>query len=393
MIGRKIKDFVELSLQKSPAIALLGARQIGKTTLSLEIKKSFNRQSIYLDLEKPSDLSKLSDPEYFLNQHLDKLLILDEAQRLPEILPILRSVIDQRRCSGDLFGQYLLLGSSSKTLLSRSSESLAGRIRYIDMCGFNLLEVESSNLNNLWVRGGFPESYLLSNAVDSFSWRENMIRTYLEREVYFLGLKIDTQILRRFWMMLAHNQGELFNGSKIAASLGISTPSVFRYLDILHDLFMIRILQPWYHNSGKRLVKTPKIYIRDSGILHCLLGIKTLDDVLSHPISGCSFEGFVIENIKSIMSISQQMWFYRTSAGAEMDLVIEGGRNRIGIEIKRSLSPTPSKGLYNAIDDLNLDKAYIIYPGDHSYALNSKIFITSLTDMMNHEFFRQDYSA
>jgi predicted AAA+ superfamily ATPase len=210
-----------------------------------------------------------------------------------------------------------------------------------------------------------------------------MVRTYLEREVRLLDVKVDTQMLGRFWGMLAHNQGELFNGAKIAASLGVSTTTVFRYLDILKSLFMVRILQPWHENIGKRLVKSPKVYIRDSGLLHCLLNIKTVDDILMHPICGNSFEGFVIENIKSSISHSQQMWFYRTSAGAEIDLLIENGTNRLGIEIKRSLSPVPSKGLYNAMEDLKLDKVYIVYPGEKSFPINAQVEVISLFDIMS----------
>ncbi len=343
----------------------------------MSVAESFGRETLYLDLERPSDRAKLSDSEYFLSQHLDKLVILDEIQRFPEILPVLRSLIDQRRRTHDNFGQYLLLGSSSKSLLSHTSESLAGRIHYIDMQGFNLLEV--NHLNDLWLRGGFPQSYLSKNT--SFSWRENIIRTYLEREIPMLGYKVSTQTLRRFWGMLAHNQGELFNGSKIAASLGVSTPTVFRYLDILSDLFLVRTLQPWHQNEGKRLVKSPKIYIRDSGLLHSLLNLKMLDDVLMHPVAGSSFEGFVIENIASKMNQSK-MWFYRTSAGAEMDLVLEHGQKRIGIEIKRSLSPSPSKGLYNSMNDLKLEEVYIVYPGDTEYKITDQITVIPLVNIL-----------
>ncbi|MDP3640990.1 MAG: ATP-binding protein, partial [Alphaproteobacteria bacterium] len=296
-------------LNKFPSVAILGARQIGKTTLAFKIKEIFARPSLYLDLERPSDLSKLSDPEFFFKQHFDKLLILDEIQRAPHLLPILRSMIDERRRASDIAAQYLLLGSSSKMLLNQSSESLAGRIAYTELPGLNLLEVGDKHFNKLWVRGGFPQSYLDDDIYDSLLWRENLIKTYLEREIQLLGFNIDTQIMRRFWGMLAHNQGELFNGAKIASSLGVSTPTVFKYLSILQDLFIVRILQPWHQNIGKRLVKSPKIYIRDSGLLHSLLGIKTLDDLLMHPVAGNSFEGFVIENIKSIMQPYQNMWF------------------------------------------------------------------------------------
>ena len=388
MIDRDNQKIITKMLSKFPSVAILGARQIGKTTLAFKIKETFARSSLYLDLERPSDLAKLSDPEFFFKQHFDKLLILDEIQRAPHLLPILRSMIDERRRASDVSAQYLLLGSSSKTLLNQSSESLAGRIGYTELPGLNLKEVGDKNFNKLWIRGGFPQSFLDDDSHDSLLWRENLIKTYLEREMHLLGFNIDTQIMGRFWGMLAHNQGELFNGAKMAASLGVSTPTVFKYLSILHDLFMVRILQPWHQNIGKRLVKSPKIYIRDSGLLHSLLGIKTLDDLLMHPVAGNSFEGFVIENIKSIMLPYQNMWFYRTAAGAELDLIIEDGAKRIGIEIKRSLAPSLSKGLYNAKQDLNLDMVYIVYPGHETYALNGHIKVMPLAHMMEHDFFK-----
>ncbi len=387
MIDRDSQAIITKMLNKFPSVAILGARQIGKTTLAFKIKEAFERSSLYLDLERPSDLTKLSDPEFFFKQHFDKLLILDEIQRAPHLLPILRSMIDERRRASDIAAQYLLLGSSSKMLLSQSSDSLAGRIGYTELPGLNLKEVGEENFNKLWIRGGFPQSYLDDDIHDSLLWRENLIKTYLEREVHLLGVNINMQIMGRFWGMLAHNHGELFNGAKMASSLGVSNPTVFKYLSILEDLFMVRILQPWHQNIGKRLVKSPKIYIRDSGLLHSLLGIKTLDDLLMHPVAGNSFEGFVIENIKSIMQPYQNMWFYRTSAGAELDLIIEDGTKRIGIEIKKSLSPSPSKGLYNAKQDLNLDIVYIIYPGSDTYALNEYIKVISLNQMMRHDLF------
>lgn len=377
MINRHIQQEIVSALHKSPVVAILGARQIGKTTLAHTIAHTFSKECLYLDLERPSDLNKLSDPEFFFHQNLDKTVILDEIQRVPELLPIIRSLVDQRRRHHDRYGHYLLLGSSSQHLLRYSSESLAGRIRYMDMAGFNILEVPDQNL--LWLKGGFPESYLTSNLTDSFDWRENLITTYVEREMYISHHTIDPALMRRFWKMLAYNQGELFNGSKLAASLGVSTPTVFKYLDILVDLFMVRILKPWHNNIGKRLVKTPKIYVRDSGLLHCLLGLKTIDDLLSHPILGGSFEGFVMENIKSFYH--GDLWFYRTSAGAEMDLIFES--EKIGVEIKRSLNPIPSKGLYQSLQDLELNHAYIIYPGEDTYSLSQQVTVISLKEFLS----------
>jgi predicted AAA+ superfamily ATPase len=382
MINRFIQTHLKNQLEIFPAVALLGARQVGKTTLALNVTAEFSKPTLYLDLERHSDVAKISDPEYFLLQHLDKLVILDEVQRIPSILPALRSLIDQRKRSGDRFGQYLLLGLSSKVLLQKTSDSLAGRICYLDIGGLNVLEIGSSNLNQLWVRGGFPDSYLASSDKQSFTWRENIIRTYLERELPILGYNISAATMGRFLGMLAHTQGELFNATRIAASLGVSTPTVLRYLDILVDLFLVRVLRPWHHNQGKRLIKTPKVYIRDSGLLHCLLHIKNLGEVLMHPVAGGSWEGFVLENIMSIIGNRSQLWFYRTSAGAEMDVVIEHGSKRIGIEIKRSLTPSLTKGGHHSQEDLNLDLTYIVYPGNDTYFINDKTCVTSIIDLI-----------
>ena len=382
MIQRYIQsNLVELVLN-NPAVALLGARQVGKTTLSLNVTDHLTRPTLYLDLERPSDSVKLQDPEYFLSQHMDKLVVLDEIQRRPDILPILRSLIDQRKRVGDKSCQYLLLGSSSRALLQSTSDSLAGRICYLDIGGFNVLEVGDDKMNQLWVRGGFPDSYLAPNETNSFRWRESIVRTYLEREIPILGYNISTTTMARFWGMLAHTQGELFNAAKIAVSLGVSPPTVTRYLDILADLFLVRILRPWHQNYGKRLIKSPKVYIRDSGLVHYLLNIKTLDDVLMHPVAGGSWEGFVIENIASVIGDRAQMWFYRTSAGAEMDLVIETGSKRIGIEIKRSLTPALTKGGHHSITDLNLDTTYLVYPGRDQYLLRENIQVMPVTTLL-----------
>lgn len=383
MIDRLVRANIEKSLSKSPCVALLGSRQVGKTTLALEMANSLEKESIYLDLERPSHLTALlSDPEYYLSQHLNKLVILDEIQRYPEIFPILRSLIDEQRRLGNKSCQYLITGSSSKTLLGKSSESLAGRVRYIDITGFNLLETGRASLNDLWIKGGFPESFLEKDYENSFEWRESMIRTYIEYEIKANGYNVPSDTMRRFWGMLSHNQGELFNGAKIADSLGVSTPTVFKYLGILEDLFMVRVLRPWYQNHGKRLVKSPKVYIKDSGILHGLLFLKNIKDVLNHPIAGSSWEGFVIENIASVLGSEAQLWFYRTSAGAEVDLIIESKGQKIGVEIKRSLSPVPSRGLYTAIEDMGLSKTYIVYPGTDSYTTKENIEVMPLFNLL-----------
>jgi hypothetical protein len=382
MIHRYIQSNLADLLLSNPVVALLGARQVGKTTLSLNVTDNLTRPTLYLDLERPSDSAKLQDPEYFLSQHMDKLVVLDEIQRRPDILPTLRSLIDQRKRAGDKFCQYLLLGSSSRALLQSTSDSLAGRISYMDICGFNAIEVGGGSINQLWIRGGFPDSYLANNDIHSFRWRESIIRTYLERELPILGYNISTTTMGRFWGMLAHTQGELFNAAKIAVSLGVSPPTVARYLDILADLFLVRILRPWHQNHGKRLIKAPKVYIRDSGLVHCLLNIKTLDDVLMHPVAGGSFEGFVIENIASVIGDRAQLWFYRTSAGAEMDLVIEIGSKRIGVEIKRSLTPVLTKGGHQSISDLDLDATYIVYPGTDQYFIRDNIQVIPIITLL-----------
>lgn len=382
-IHRTLTASIQNTLGVMPVVALLGARQVGKTTLALSIVRTIERPSIYLDLERPSDIAKLQDPEFFLSQHLDKLVILDEIQRMPHILPILRSLVDHRKRMGDKTCQYLLLGSSSKALLQRTSDSLAGRVSYIDISGFNLQEVGASNLNSLWVRGGFPDSYLAGTEAHSFGWREDMVRTYLERELPVLGYNISTETMGRFWGMLAHSQGETLNAAKHASSLGVSPPTIARYLDILSDLFLIRILRPWYHNHGKRLVKSPKVYIRDSGLVHALLNLHTLDDILMHPVAGGSWEGFVIENVASILGTRAKLWFYRTAAGAEMDVVIDYGSKRIGIEIKRALNPTLHKGGYHSMEDLNLDKTYIVYPGHEQYPITPNVWAMPLIDLLN----------
>ena len=383
MIIRKLHDKVVESLEVFPAVALLGARQIGKTTLAFQVTDSLKPKPLYFDFERPSDFAKFANPEYFLLQHIDRLIILDEIQRFPKLFEILRSVIDERRRLGTKSGQYLLLGSASQDLLKQSSESLAGRIIYNELCGFNLAEVGADQKDHLWLQGGFPDSFLAKSQNASFLWRESLIRTYLEREIPMLGPKIPTEMLKRFWTMLAHNQGELFNASRMAMNFGISSPTIGRYLHLLADLFMVRILQPWASNIGKRLVKTPKVYIRDSGLLHCLLGIKSIDDLLSNPVVGSSFEGFVIENIASVVSPKANLFFYRTAAGAEIDLLIEYSPTKvIAIEIKSSLTPTISRGLYEGIETLKPFKTYIVYGGNDHYKLSDKVEVISLARIL-----------
>ena len=368
-------------LNQFPAVALLGPRQVGKTTLAYELTRE--RSSIYLDLEAPKDLAKLSDPSLYLASHQDKLVILDEVQRMPELFQSLRGLIDEGKRKGITSGQFLLLGSASIELLKQSSETLAGRIAYLELSTLTLLETGQESSMSLWSRGGFPDSYLATNDQQSFIWRENFIRTYLERDIPQLGPRVPVETLRRFWMMLAHNQGGLHNAAQLARGLSIDGKTVARYLDLLVDLLLVRKLMPWSNNVGKRLVKSPKVYVRDSGILHALLGLSDLDALFGHAVVGGSWEGFCIENCMSIAPLGTEAYFYRTSAGAEVDLVLRLPNNRIwSIEIKRSLTPTLSKGFYEANKVIKPTQCFVIYAGNERYPLADGVEAIGLFDIM-----------
>lgn len=382
MIKRELFNLLNERLSQFPAVALLGPRQVGKTTLADAI--SIGRDSIYLDLESPSDTAKLSEPELYLSAHEDKLVILDEVQRMPHLFQILRGLIDKGKKKGLSAGRFLLLGSASLDLLHQSGESLAGRIAYLELSPFNLLETGDKTSNQLWVRGGFPDSFLAADEGKSVIWRENFIRTYLERDIPALGPRIPAETLRRFWMMLAHNQGCLFNAAQLARGLAVDGKTIARYLDLLVDLMLVRRLHPWHSNTGKRLVKSPKVYVRDSGITHTLLGIKNFDNLLGHPVVGMSWENFVIENILSTLPGSATPYFYRTLAGAEIDLVIEFSPTKCwAIEIKRGLTPQVSKGFHLAIQDINAEARFIIYSGNENYKIGNGIEVVSLMTIMN----------
>ncbi|RMH59243.1 MAG: ATP-binding protein [Candidatus Hydrogenedentota bacterium] len=373
-------------LREFPAVGILGARQVGKTTLALQLAKKMRPKPVYLDLERPSDLAKLADPEQYFDHHFDRLLILDEIHRVPEIFRVLRGAIDARRRAGRKAGHFLILGSASGDLLNQSAESLAGRIAYRELPGFTVLEVPKQpkgNLDRLWLRGGFPESFLAKSDSASMRWRENLISTYLERDIPQFGSRVPPVTMRRFWMMLAHCQGQQINAAKLAASLGVSGQSVRRYLDLLEGLLLIRTLRPWAGNLKKRLVKTPKVYIRDSGLVHSLLGITTLDDLFGHPVAGASWEGFVMENILAVLPPGTSAWFYRSSAAAEIDLVISRGvRNVAALEIKRSLSPTVSKGFRLASADINAERRYLVYPGKERYGIPGGVIVIPLCELV-----------
>jgi predicted AAA+ superfamily ATPase len=378
MISRTLHDAIAASLIKYPVVSLLGSRQVGKTTLAKSVKAAAARDVIYLDLELPSDWNKLQDPELYLRQFSETLVIIDEIQRMPSLFPIIRALVDQNRVGG----RFLILGSASPALLRHSSESLAGRIIYHELTPFNMFETGSEHLERLWLCGGYPESYLTDNDEESFAWRESYIKTYLEMDIPQLGIRIPSVQLRRFWTMLAHSHGQLWNGNKIAGSLGVSAPTVRRYLDILEDTFVVRRLQPYHANVKKRLIKSPKIYIRDSGLLHTLLRIGNLDDLQGHPALGSTWEGFVIEQILSLLPNYREVYFYRTNAGAEIDLVIFDKKNKpVAIEIKYSMSPAVSRGFWTACEDLTCKKGFIIYPGNEIYPVGKNVFAMPVREL------------
>ena len=360
-----------------PAVVLLGPRQAGKTTLAFEAKNQYPN-AFYLDLELPSAQRQLDDPEAFLQAHRHQLVILDEVQRQPELFAVLRSVIDQRRRDDEMAGQYLLLGSASGVLLRQTSESLAGRVAQLELPPFQLREVFAptatpTDMNSLWVRGGFPLSWLAANDAASLRWRDMFVATYLDKDIPALGPRIPSTTLRRLWTMLAHNQGELLDASKLAASLAISGQTVARYIDLLCDLMLVRRLPAWSGNVGKRLVRSPKVYVRDSGVAHALLGLQTLDDVLGHPVAGSSWEGFVIEQLLAAAPQAQAS-FYRTSHGAEADLVLQRRNGQTWVvEVKRSSAPTVSKGFYLAAADVGATRKLLVAPVADSYTMREGI--------------------
>jgi uncharacterized protein len=380
MLSRRLAGLLSERLLHFPAVALLGPRQVGKTTLAHFVADG--RSSIYLDLESPADRAKLSDAALFLAQHEEELVILDEVQRVPELFQVLRGIIDAGRRAGKGNGRFLLLGSASMDLLSQSGESLAGRVAYLELAPFDPLEVDADALLALWVRGGFPDSFLASNDAESAVWRENFVRTYLERDIPQLGSRVPAETLRRFWTMLAHSQAGLFNAAALARGLAVDGKTIAHYLDLLVDLLLVRRLQPFHANAGKRLVKSPKVYIRDSGLLHSLLQLRTLDGLLGHPIAGASWEGFVIEALLRAAPEHVRPSFYRTAAGAEIDLVLEvGDAQRWVIEIKRGLAPKLERGFHSAREDLKPTRSFVVYSGNESYPLAANVEATSVRNM------------
>ena len=372
-IPRQIAQVVRQRLsQASPAVVLLGPRQVGKTTLARQIAADWPQGALYLDMEMPSDRQRLSDAEAYLRAQSPKLVVVDEIHRVPELFAVLRGLIDERRASGQRFGHFLLLGSASLDLMRQSSESLAGRVAYLEMGAITADEAQAVQLplDQLWSRGGFPDSTLAGSDALSLMWRQDFIRSYLERDVPMFAPRMPAQTLGRLWTMLAHQQGGLLNQARLAASLDVTAPTLTRYVDLLVDLQLVRRLMPWSVNLGKRLVKSPKVYVRDSGLVHALLGLQTTDDLLGHPVLGASFEGWVIETLVQRLPADARAWFYRSHQGAEIDLLIErGGRPQIAIEVKRSSAPSPGKGFAQACDDLEVAQRWLVYPGTERYPL------------------------
>ena len=363
MITRNHLERLTQALDAQAGVVLLGPRQVGKTTLAQDIAET--RDAVYLDMERSADRQILEEPDLYLDDQMGKLVVIDEVQLMPGLFGALRGQIDRRRRAGYRTGQFLLLGSASNTLLQQSAESLAGRVSYQELTPFTLDEVGQGALPALWLRGGFPESFLAASDRASLSWREDFIRTYLERDIPSFGLRIPAETLRRFWTMLAHDQGGLLNAAKLAAGLGVSGQSVARYLDLLVDLMLVRRLPPWHANVGKRLVKSPKIYIRDAGLTHALLGLETREALLGHPVVGGSWEGFCIENLIAAAPRGTEASFYRSSAGAEIDLILKLPDHQLwAIEVKRTTAPKVTRGFHIAADDLAVVERLLVYAED-----------------------------
>ena len=391
MISRYTFPFLLDALADSPAVALLGPRQAGKTTLALRVGEHCAQTrlagrlsgSIYLDLESPGDRQKLTDPEAYLAHHADKLVILDEVQQMPALFQVLRGLIDQGRRQGLGLGRFLLLGSATGELLRQSSESLAGRVAYLELPPLQLLEVGADQQDALWLRGGFPDSFLASSLAKSLTWRQNLIKTYLERDIPSFGTRIPAETLRRLWTMLAHQQGGLLDVSQLGKNLMLDAKTVHRYLDMLVDLMLVRRVQPWHSNTGKRLVKSPKVFVRDSGLVHALLGIGTHDALLSHPVVGNSWEGFALETLLNAAPINTSSGFYRTSNGAEVDLLLDmPGQGLWAIEVKRGATSKPRRGFYSACEDLQPAKRWLVYPGAESYPVGDGVQAIGLRELV-----------
>lgn len=377
---RRIAPRVAALLDQMPAVVLIGPRQVGKTTLALALAE--DRAAVYLDLESERDRARLAEPELYLADHTDELVVLDEIQRTPGIFESLRGAIDKGRREGKGNGRFLLLGPAGIDLLAQSGETLAGRTALVELEPFDITEVGGGELDRLWVRGGFPESFFADDDEASLRWRRDFVRTYLERDLPQLGPRIPAETLRRFWTMLAHQQGGLLNVAQLARGLGVTGATAGHYLDLMVDLLLVRRLPPRLGNVGKRLVRSPKVYIRDSGLVHSLLGLLDKEAVLGHPVAGASWEGLVIGNLLAVTEDRAEASFYRTSGGAEVDLVLGWPDGREwAIEVKRSLSPKLERGMRSALEDIKPERSYIVYPGEDRYRVGTDTWVTDLASL------------
>jgi hypothetical protein len=380
MIARRVAPEIDSLLERAPAVVLTGPRQVGKTTLALELAAS--RPALYLDLESEGDRARLAEPELYLADHAEELVILDEVQRAPGIFEALRGTIDRGRREGRRAGRFLLLGSAGLDLLAQSAETLAGRVALAELWPFDVTEVGGAEIDRLWVRGGFPESFLATGEEPSLRWRRDFIRTYLERDIPQLGPRVPAETLRRLWTMLAHQQGGLLNAAQLARGLGVSGATVGHYLDLMVDLLLVRRLPPRLAKAGKRLVRSPKVYVRDSGLVHALLGLADKEALLGHPVLGGSWEGFVIENVLAVVGDRAEASFYRTGGGAEVDLVLSWPDGREwAVEVKRGLAPKLERGLRSALEDIGPERGFVVYPGEERFPLGSETWAIGLAGL------------
>lgn len=389
MIHRTLEEQLIQGLKSMPVVVILGPRQVGKTTLALDFAKPLLDKPVhYLDLELDSDLAKLDDAESYLRRFENQLLVIDEVQRKPDLFRIIRGLVDIRKRAGEKAGHFLLLGSASKELLQQSSETLAGRIRYLELTPFTVKELHENdplgfNVEKLWFRGGFPDSYLADSESASWNWRQDFIKTYVEKDIPLFGPQVPATRMRRFWTMLAHYHGQQANLSDIGKSLEVSHTTIKTYLDTLQDFFMVRHLQPWSGNTKKRLVKTPKIYIRDSGLLHSLLTIQNFEHLMGHPVLGASWEGFVVETVLNSISSSWTPSYYRSSNQAEIDLVLEKSNQEVwAIEVKRSIAPSLSAGFHRACEDIGATKKWVVYSGKDRFPIKNETEVIGLIEFL-----------
>lgn len=385
-IARPVEAVVRGKLATAAAVVLLGPRQVGKTTLARKIAADWPGGALYLDMERPADRRRLDDADDYLRRQRGQLVIIDEIHRVPNLFEVLRGVIDDARAAGQRTGHFLLLGSAAIELMRQASETLAGRVAYLDVAPLNALETGAEPhhiaLDALWLRGGFPDSLLAPSDAASLDWRRDFVRSYLERDVPMFAPRLPAESVGRLWTMLAHSQGSLLNQSRLAQALGVSAPAVARYLDLLVDLQLVRRLAPWSGNLGKRLVKTPKTYVRDSGLVHALLELETVDALLGHPVAGHSYEGMVIENLIEAAGERRTPYFFRSQDGAEVDLLLErGGQPEVAIEIKRSSAPRLDRGFSVACEDLGVRNRFVVYPGAEQFGLRYGAQAMGLPDM------------